>query len=215
MKAKENQKARRIIHLTKKRAVELTLIGIAVLVLASLFYKVGITGLVVVSSEKTYVEEWDLKVDENSSFNWTLENTNFSEINSIRVTGKLIGDGSARMIILQNNTPHIVFDSDEIAEEQSSSPITGFVILNETAGENKTLNGTTNETTNHSSNLSANGSGNTSSNETNPGLTGSNQSINTSLAPNVTDNINQNGEATGNETSTNNTTSKNPNKTNT
>ena len=101
-----------------------------------------------IARENVYTQQINLVANENTSQNWIPENP--GNLTSFRISGSIIGNGTARVYLKSKDNTYLVFDSSRLelinftAEE---SPLTGFSILGEEANAsvgNQTVNATEN-----------------------------------------------------------------------
>jgi hypothetical protein len=109
----------------------LTLIVGIVLALSSFFLlRPLMTGYVVISEERSYVDTIEQEFDASSNFTWFLDHK--GELLSVRASGLIIGNGSATIYLKHGNTSYKLLDSTEL-KERAKSFITGLVVgVNET-----------------------------------------------------------------------------------
>jgi hypothetical protein len=98
----------------------------------------GLLGTITVQ-DINYTDSLNLKINENSNYTWFVEN--HGNINSIKLSGTLSSQGTAKAYILHENEKYLIFDSTQLSKE-SLKPITGAAVhegLNETNETNQTI----------------------------------------------------------------------------
>lgn len=89
-----------------------------------LFYESGITSLVVANKQHNFTDYIGQKFSENTEYVWELENE--GKLKSLKISGEVKTNGTARVYLLYENETYLVFDSQKLAEEGFLN-IIGFV----------------------------------------------------------------------------------------
>lgn len=90
----------------------------------------------IVEETNDYIDQIGLTLSENTEYNWSLVNK--GNLTSVKLTGSLSENGSAKVYLQYEAQQYLIFDSSQLSQEYLS-PITGFApldLLNET---NETL----------------------------------------------------------------------------
>jgi len=83
---------------------------VSLLIISILFIsKPEITGYVTVSREKTYEDNLNLVVNESGNYTWTIDK--IGDIKSIKATGRVKGNGTARVYIEKDGERYLIFDN--------------------------------------------------------------------------------------------------------
>ena len=78
------------------------------IVAASLFLlKPSLTGFVVVAEEKTYSDNLNLKINESGTYEWQVKNP--GNMKSIKVTGSIGGNGTAKIYIEKGGKRDLIY----------------------------------------------------------------------------------------------------------
>src|SRR3989344_9526527 len=99
---------------SKKREFDKKLIFliIAIVILSVLiFKKQAITGQAILSQENIHSDSLNLKVNESGTYEWQVKNP--GNIKSLKATGSVTSNGTARVYIENNGTRQLVFDSSK------------------------------------------------------------------------------------------------------
>jgi len=125
---KQNKKTRsQKLNMRKKAYPKSVVIIFAILVAVASFFllKPLMTGYVVISENQNYVDSVNQLFDSNMNYTWSPEH--HGELMSLRVSGSIIGNGSVKIYLEQDNKTYILLDSNELLNKKSSS-ITGLVV---------------------------------------------------------------------------------------
>ncbi|MBI2541327.1 hypothetical protein HYV80_01280 [Candidatus Woesearchaeota archaeon] len=106
-KKKENEKKRVSWQKVPRNAVVLIIILIGLGVF--LFQKPSITGKVIQGKETIFSENLNLQVNESGTYEWQVKNP--GSIKSIKATGSVTSNGTAKVYIEKNGTRQLLFDS--------------------------------------------------------------------------------------------------------
>lgn len=101
----------------KKRTANKHEIGVILIVLVMImvilgvliFKKPSITGKVVLGKETVYSDNLNLKINESGSYEWKVKNP--GSIKSLKLTGSVTSNGTAKVYIDKNGTKQLLFDS--------------------------------------------------------------------------------------------------------
>ena len=100
----------------KKRSAEhkvhrilIFLIVIIVLIGILIFKKPATTGKVILSKETIYSDNLNIKTNESSTYIWQIKNP--GNIKSLKATGFVTSNGTARVYVEKNSTKYLLFDS--------------------------------------------------------------------------------------------------------
>lgn len=108
------------------------ILAVIVIIAGFFFIKPVITGYIVVDKAVNYNDTVGISFDESSGYTWLVENP--GDLSSIKLSGSVTSEGSARVYVEHNNERYLIFDSDSL-KETGLGFITGFAVLNETAEE--------------------------------------------------------------------------------
>ena len=92
-----------------KVSIAFALIAVIVILLGFFMLKPSITGFAVVTKETTFSDNLNLIVNESKSVIWNLRNP--GDIRTIRATGAITRNGSAKVYIENDNERVLIFDS--------------------------------------------------------------------------------------------------------
>ncbi|MBI2134814.1 hypothetical protein HYV87_05375 [Candidatus Woesearchaeota archaeon] len=98
-----------------KNRINAAIVLVAVIVLASgilIFKKPSITGFAVLTEEKTYDDNLNLVVNESKEVIWNLRNP--GDLKTIKATGAISRNGSAKVYIQKDNERVLLFDSTKV-----------------------------------------------------------------------------------------------------
>ena len=85
---------------------------IAVIILSVLIFKnPAITGQAILGKETIYSDDLSLKINESGTYEWQVKNA--GNIKSLKATGSVTSNGTARVYIENNGTRQLVFDSSK------------------------------------------------------------------------------------------------------
>src|SRR3989344_3812933 len=85
---------------------------IAVIILSVLIFKnPAITGQAILGKETIYSDDLSLKINESGTYEWQVKNP--GNIKSLKATGSVTSNGTARVYIENNGTRQLVFDSSK------------------------------------------------------------------------------------------------------
>ena len=73
--------------------------------------KPEITGYVAITQEKTYTDNLDLVVNESGNYTWTIDGE--GDIQSIKASGKVKGNGTVRVYIEKDGIRYLIFDNNK------------------------------------------------------------------------------------------------------
>ena len=73
--------------------------------------KPEITGYVAITQEKTYTDNLDLVVNESGNYTWTIDGE--GDIQSIKASGKVKGNGTVRVYIEKDGIRYLIFGNKE------------------------------------------------------------------------------------------------------
>ena len=96
----------------KKRKLDKSIVFLMIILVVFsilLFKNPAITGKVIQSKETVYSENLNLKVNESGAYEWNLKNP--GNIKSLKVTGSVTSNGTAKVYIEKNGTKQLLFDS--------------------------------------------------------------------------------------------------------
>ena len=95
----------------KKKIAEITIILMLIFVVIGIleFKKPSITGKVVQGQENVFIDNLHLKLNESGTYEWKVKNP--GDIKSIKATGSVSHNGTAKVYIEKNGTKHLLFDS--------------------------------------------------------------------------------------------------------
>ncbi|RMF54678.1 hypothetical protein D6745_04565, partial [Candidatus Woesearchaeota archaeon] len=143
--------------------VEITIILLSLAFLAAYLYESEITGFNVKVETKTLTDNVNLEIKESGTYSLK-PRTDFGSIKSIRISGKVIGDGEAKVYVEHKNKTYLLFDSSSPVFEEPK--VTGLVISDNTSNlTNQTMN-STNVTDNINQNGEATGNETSTNNTT-------------------------------------------------
>jgi len=71
--------------------------------------KPEITGYVTVTKEKTYTDNLDLVINESGNYTWTTDN--IGDIQSIKASGRVKGNGSVKIYIEKDGQRYLIYDN--------------------------------------------------------------------------------------------------------
>ena len=85
-------------------------VAVLLIVAASLFLlKPSLTGFVVVAEEKTYSDNLNLKINESGTYEWQVKNP--GNMKSIKVTGSIGGNGTAKIYIEKGGKRYLIYQN--------------------------------------------------------------------------------------------------------
>ena len=88
------------------------ILSVALVVLIFIiFKKPAITGKVIVGEESVYSENLNLQVNETSSYEWDPKNP--GSIKSIKATGSISSNGTAKVYVEKDGNKYLLFDSSK------------------------------------------------------------------------------------------------------
>ena len=102
---------RRPIRVQNYKTTVLIVVAAIFLISLAVFFlkKPAITGLVVTSEEKTFRDELGLTVNESGNVTWVVSNP--GDLKSIKATGSIAGNGSAKVYLKKGDEKVLLFDS--------------------------------------------------------------------------------------------------------
>lgn len=98
---------------------------IGILLMGIILFNPTLTGFVVKESSSKYSDNVGFVISESSSHIWMP--TNNGELTSLLASGRIIGNGSAKMYLVVNNTRYLIVDTSTL-EKTTTSLLTGLVI---------------------------------------------------------------------------------------
>tara|TARA_Y100000310_G_scaffold291208_1_gene318998 strand:+ start:8053 stop:9960 length:1908 start_codon:yes stop_codon:yes gene_type:complete len=104
------------------------IIALLILIVGFLLIRPVITGQVVVTEEKSYVDSLNLLINDNYEFEWVPEQE--GKVSSVRINGRV--NGVTKVYLREGEDDYLIFDS---SQEEGLLGVTGFVGLNETLVE--------------------------------------------------------------------------------
>ncbi|MFH1439497.1 MAG: hypothetical protein ABIG89_02960, partial [Candidatus Woesearchaeota archaeon] len=109
------------------RRIAVLFIAVTIIISGLFFLRGGITGQAIFSEEENYTQRLDLEINNKSEYLWVLDNP--GNLRSVKLSGLIEQKASAKVYLEHNNEKYLIFDSDELGEEELSK-ITGFVVSN-------------------------------------------------------------------------------------
>ena len=107
---KREIKAKRLETKNKKYSLVIIISLLALIVLVLLIMKKpSITGKVILGEEKIYSDNLGIEVNESGTYEWQVKNP--GRMTSLKATGAVTANGSAKVYIEKNGTKYLVFDS--------------------------------------------------------------------------------------------------------
>ena len=108
---------KKLVMINKKRiedepetSVIFIILVIVVIILGVLVFKnPSITGRVIQAKETIYSDNLNLKINESGAYEWNVKNP--GNIKSLKVTGSVTSNGTAKVFIEKNGTKQLLFDS--------------------------------------------------------------------------------------------------------
>ncbi len=73
--------------------------------------KPEITGYVTVTQEKTYTDNLDLVINESGNYTWTTDK--IGDIQSIKASGRVKGNGTVKIYIEKDGQRYLIYDNKE------------------------------------------------------------------------------------------------------
>lgn len=99
----------------EKNQISIVIVLVAVIVITSgilIFKKPSITGYAVLTEEKTYEDNLNLVVNESKKVVWNLRNP--GDLKTIKATGAISRNGTAKVYVEKDNEKVLIFDSTHI-----------------------------------------------------------------------------------------------------
>ena len=95
---------------------------LAVVILSGMFFGGGLTGLFSgIGTSQTYTEELSINVTNSTYIDWGPENE--GTLTKALLSGKIYGEGDAKIYLVANDTEYLIYDSDT-----AGSSLTGMVV---------------------------------------------------------------------------------------
>jgi len=91
-----------------------------------ILFKPAIRGYVIGTEVASYVDNLNLVVDENKSYEWQLSHP--GDITTLRVSGSLSKGGTAKVYLQYQSKKYLIFDSSQLLTSDLT-PITGYAVL--------------------------------------------------------------------------------------
>jgi len=94
-----------------KKLVNYTFLIILLLLITSILfiYKPEITGYVILTKEKTYIDNLNLVINESRNYTWMPDN--IGDIQSIKAAGRIKGNGTIRVYIEKDGKKYLMYDN--------------------------------------------------------------------------------------------------------
>jgi len=88
------------------------LIVLLILILGVIFVlKPEITGYVTLTQEKTYADDLNLIINKSGNYNWTIDKV--GDIQSIKASGRIKGNGTVKIYIEKDGKLYLIYDNKE------------------------------------------------------------------------------------------------------
>jgi hypothetical protein len=114
----------------EQRFKELAVIYVGIIVLISIFslLKTSMTGYVTISQDELFVKQINATFTKDAKYDLILNET--APLQSLKISGYITGEGTARIYLQTKHQEYLVFDSSQL-EPQGLAGLTGLVVLNE------------------------------------------------------------------------------------
>ena len=97
------------VNKSRSSVILISLLIILVLLGVFIFKKPSVTGKVIQSKETVYSENLNIQKNESGTYEWQVKNP--GNIKSLKATGSVTSNGTAKVYIEKNGTKYLIFDS--------------------------------------------------------------------------------------------------------